>query len=540
MKNNEKLYVVHWSEATNDFFIIPNTEQVPNELRHIIYPVKTFNTLEEAETFIAYPMNPDNKRMLLERVDACRNNEKNYVFSNYITNTTGYKERLTNSLAEIFGKSITSPHAYEYRDMIEKYVKMKFDGSGFIITDYMAVSRELDHMFYMIDRASLVDGMNDTQFAYYYSILLLNCYACGMEDKAKLLAEDFIWGKGMDVFFRLNLSDEEEEEEDKFFDVDEPFAEERKPSIADAVDVIHEAFNGENTTPEDAYDTLSEALGTEAADKLMEIIGEDSVESNDAVIEEDPEPSDEVVEEESDKKEEYAYMERLPEIEKNIILKPVEDLDPREMRVVVAKFKTSKKDVEKVATIFRISPEKVKAIVDHWNTKYSIEERNAKLIELWNSGASNSEIKDECNIINDAELKKICKELGLERKPTRPITVIPIDLTKPEYQKAIELYKTGMTYPEIRKETGLTQHYLNKVFDEAIKQGLIEKRIKEKKVRDFGKTHTLTEIARITNQSIEAVKMYCSSRNIKMTAQGRGFVISDDDFTAVVSGICVE
>lgn len=530
---NEKKYVTHYCELTGETIILNDT--VPVELRPVLHPLRTYVDLEEAEFDIA---NPD-PELLAEELQIERDRALKYVFNNYIKDSIGYEERIQNKVKSLMDKPIKDNDFFskEYQEILRTFVTLRI--GDWPTKNNLLVRRELEDVFSLIT-LSLSNKENlDLEFRSYFGLLLLNCRAGGAIKEADELSRGVIVTslyyvvESMNANYVANIEDSETI----------PRPEEEKPSIVDAVETIHSVFE-ENPSSEKAYDIIKEGLGEEAANALMEMVSDSPAEEIEEIVEEIVEVYDED-EEIDEPKEELTESEKLeevlgvviPELEKNLMDKPVEELGPKEMRLVMNKMRRS--NFITVGAIFRISKEKVKAIYLKWNSKFSSdEERDARLIELWNEGVPNADIKDECHIVNDAELKSIAKRLGLGRKLNKPITVQEIDLNKPEYQQAIELYKENRTYADIRLKTGLSQHYLNKVFEEAIKQGLIEPR--EKDSKQLGKTHTLTEIAKMTNRPIDDVKMYCLAHNIKMAKHGRGFVISDEDFATVVSGMSAE
>lgn len=561
---NNKMYTVWFSEPTNEYFI--NTENVPTDLRQVMYPLKPFHTLEEAEEFIAYPMNLENKQRLEESVAAARNNMKNYIFETYIKDTPGYKERLSKDVATLMSMAIGAD-AYkfdvEYQEMLDKYVKIKLGGK--INKNYMIVRRELDHMFDMIEKARFSESIDQNgSYVFYFGLFLLNCYYAGAVEEAHILGDGLLHDTDFTMYYAIDVSKKSKcpftnygayKRMDSIDNEEQPesIEEQPKPSIADAVDVIHEAFSNADNA-ETACEILEKTLGavaekaellTEEDEKIAETISNltkvDKDEVKEFLISDQEEELDRLTSFILEEEEPIMAINRsgIPEIELNIMDNPVEELSAKEMRLVVSKFKSAK-DLEKISIIYRIPIEKVEAIIARWNSKFSSEEeRNNRLIALWNEGASNAEIKDECHLITDVELNKIVKELGLGRKPTKPITVTPIYIDKnPQYQMVVDLFKENATFPEIRKKTGLSQHYINKVLDEAVRQGLIENRAKPKKERDV-KTHTLTEISKVVKRPANEVKMYCEYHNINMMKQGRGYCVSDADLTRIVSGMTI-
>lgn len=167
--------------------------------------------------------------------------------------------------------------------------------------------------------------------------------------------------------------------------------------------------------------------------------------------------------------------------EENIEKEQASDLSWSEVRKVYAFYKKRKGDKLMTTKTFGITEEKLMEIVDRFVNRFaSEEERNAKVTEMYESGRTNSEIKDECCIINDAQLYKLFNDLGLPKRNTHSRKAVPVDLNDDTSKLVIEMYTTGEKTTTILEKTGIPSSRFYKILGTAIEAGLVQDRKQNK------------------------------------------------------------
>lgn len=263
---------------------------------------------------------------------------------------------------------------------------------------------------------------------------------------------------------------------------------EEKETIAEAIErltdgvevILDEEVPDEELPKQDATENI-EAL----AEDVKEASEEELAEKYDLTHEEAKELKRELaeikeevseVEEEESNVEEAAEDKEMSTVglsEQELIIHntPVEELTSADVRRV-ALAHARNKTLFKTAAMFAISEEKCQAILDRFYKKFaSEEERDQKVLEMREAGASNAQIKEECCIISDPVLYSIYKKYGVPKKPRSRKEV---DLTDPTSELVIDTYNSGITIVyQIRKTTGVSEYLIKKILSAANDAGLI-------------------------------------------------------------------
>ena len=174
-----------------------------------------------------------------------------------------------------------------------------------------------------------------------------------------------------------------------------------------------------------------------------------------------------------EKKEEIEAMNTFGLSEQELIIHntPVEELTSADVRRV-ALAHARNKVLFKTAQMFAISEEKCQAILDRFFKKFESEdERDKKVLEMREAGASNAQIKEECCIISDPALYAIYTKYGVPKKPRSKKEV---DLTDPTSELVIDTYNSGKTVVyQIKKVTGVSDYIIKKILAAAEDAGLL-------------------------------------------------------------------